>query len=890
MALSAGTRLGPYEILSPLGAGGMGEVYRAHDTRLDRTVAIKVLPEALAADSQFRERFDREAKAISQLNHPHICTLYDIGSQDGTDFLVMEYLDGETLADKLAKGPLPLDQALRYAIEIADALDKAHRTGITHRDLKPGNIMLTRTGTKLLDFGLAKTDVPAMAGTSLSMLPTTPPSLTARGTILGTFQYMAPEQIEGEQADARTDLFAFGVVLYEMLTGKKAFAGKTQASLFGAILKEEPPPISTIDPLTPPLLDRVVKKCLAKDPDNRWQTAHDLLDGLRWVAEGAHDLVAAAPAAGRATRERVAWTVVAVLAAAAIALGIPYLRSASSDVHPIRFSVSLPENARLNTNTVPVVSPDGRRVAFIANRVGGEALLWVRALDALEAQPLPGTENALVPFWSPDSRTLGFFAAGKLKTIDAAGGSVQSLCDAIDGRGGTWNRDGVIVFAPDATGGLFRVPAAGGQPTPVTTPDVTRSETAHRLPAFLPDARHFLFSASPSNTIWLGSLDSKETTRLLNADSQAQYAAPGYLLFGRQGTLFAQPFDAGRATLTGDAVPIAEQLAFGASVNYLGFSVSDSGVLAYRSGTPNTRTQLTWFDRTGKTLGPTAQPGLYRNPTLSPDGTRVAVEATDPQSRTEDIWVVELARGVTSRFTFDPGNDIYPVWSPDGSRLMFGSDRESDVFNLYQKRADGVGSEQQVLKSPAEMVPNSWSPDGRALVYRTRPGGSSGVFNLGILPLVGDRKPHLFEASRAVQVTGQVSPDGRWLAYHSLESGRYEVYVQSFPAPGAGKWQISKDGGANSRWRGDGRELFYYALDGRLMAVLIAGSTGLEVGAAIPLFEARMLNGPVPLGGFKQQYDVTRDGQRFLLTVPLEETAASPITVVLNWTAALEKK
>ena len=651
----------------------------------------------------------------------------------------MEYLDGETLADKIAKGPLPLDQALRYAIEIADALDKAHRAGIVHRDLKPGNVMLTKGGTKLLDFGLAKTGAPAVVGASLSMLPTTPPNLTAQGTILGTFQYMAPEQLEGQDADARTDIFAFGAVLYEMLTGKKAFEGKSHASLIGAIMHSEPPPLSVVQPLAPRSLDRIVRACLAKDADDRIQSARDVVLQLTWVIEDDPGATAAGPSARRGDRERMAWALVAVATAAAIALGIPYFRHASTTDSPlVRFAVVPPQNVTFGTaggQSVPAISPDGRRVAFVATRAGS-SLLWVRALDSLEAQPLPGTENAAFPFWSPDSRAVGFFASdATLKTIDASGGPVRTLCNVPSGAagGGTWSPAGVIVFSSLAGGGLFTVPANGGTPAPITTPDASHGERAHRFPSFLPDGRHFLYWATPSNTILLGSLDSKETTRLLTADSQAVYVAPGSLLFVRQGTLLAQRFDARRATLTGDAVPVADSVLADAT-GAAAFAASSSGVLAYRTGTLGAPTQLTWVDRAGRPLGPVGQPGRYRNPALSPDGTRVAVEATDAQARTQDIWLVELARGVTSRFTFDPGNDIYPVWSPDGSRIMFGSDRGGGVFNLYQKRADGIGTDEPMLKSNVDMAPYSWSPDGRFVVYRTI---ASSAFNLGILPLAG---------------------------------------------------------------------------------------------------------------------------------------------------------
>jgi eukaryotic-like serine/threonine-protein kinase len=585
----------------------------------------------------------------------------------------------------------------------------------------------------------------------------------------------------------------------------------------------------------------------------------------------------------------VSWTLGTISTAVAIIFGTLYFDRPSVDVQPVQLSIVPPPNVRFNTSpdqTVAVVSPDGRQVAFVAAS-GGNSLLWVRALNTLEARPLAATAGAALPFWSPDSEAIGFFSGAQLYTIGVDGGSLLSVCSGVNnGRGGTWNVDGEIVFAATSNGttGLFKVSAAGGQPTLIAKVDNSRGDLSYRYPAFLPDGRRFLFLAFPSNAIWLGSLDSNETTRLFDVDSQVEYASPGYLLFRRQGRLVAQPFDVSGAKLTGAAVPIAEGLATDAN-GYAAFSVSENGVLAYRTGAGEPVTQLSWFDRSGTRVGIVASPAQHRDPVLSPDDTRLAVEITDPQSRTQDIWIVDLKRDVTSRLTFDPANDIYPVWSPDGRQIVFSSDRGNGVFNLYQKRADGVGNDEAVVKSTQDMVPYSWSPDGSALVYRTRPG----VINLGILPLVGDRKPYLFDPSKVTQGTGQVSPNGRWLAYHSIESGRYEVYVQSFPTRGAGKWQVSKDGAANARWRGDGRELFYYALDGQLMAAPITGATTVEVAAPIALFPARMLNGPTPVYPFRQQYDVTRDGQRFLLNVPVEEAASLPITVMINWTATLKK-
>ncbi|HSS45480.1 MAG TPA: protein kinase, partial [Thermoanaerobaculia bacterium] len=555
MTLAAGTRLGPYEITGALGAGGMGEVYRARDTRLERTVAVKVLPSHLSASPEVRQRFEREAKTISQLSHPHICALYDVGREGDTEYLVMELLEGETLSERLAKGPLPLEQTLRYGIETADALDKAHRQGIVHRDLKPGNVMLTKSGVKLLDFGLAKAMAPPAPRGSLTALPTQQ-GLTQEGTILGTFQYMAPEQLEGKETDTRSDIFAFGAVLYEMATGRKAFSGSSQASLITAIMSSEPASISSVQPMTPPALDRVVKTCLAKDPDDRWQTAHDVMLQLKWIAEGGSQAGVPGPiVARRKSRERLAWGMAAVafLMALAAVSAFLYLQDRREAPRMVRSSILLPEKLRFDLGTVPVaVSPDGRRIAFAASDAEGKKLLWVRSLDALSAQPLAGTDGACCPFWSPDGRFLGFFASGKLKKVEASGGPAQTLCDAPNNRGGTWNRAGEIAFAPAARDPIQRVPSSGGAATPATKLDSSRGEISHRWPFFLPDGRHFLYFAmgafygpkAVSNGIYVGSLDSQERRLLLRADSNVAYAPPGYLLFLRERTLMAQPFNA----------------------------------------------------------------------------------------------------------------------------------------------------------------------------------------------------------------------------------------------------------------------------------------------------------------------------------------------------------
>jgi eukaryotic-like serine/threonine-protein kinase len=893
MAILSGKRLGPYEILSAIGAGGMGEVYRARDTRLDRTVAIKVLPTHLADRSELRERFEREARTVASLNHPHICTLYDIGHQDGTDYLVMEYLEGETLAQRLAKGPLPLDQVLQYAIEIADALDKAHRKGVTHRDLKPGNIMLTKSGTKLLDFGLAKLKA-APTASPLSQLPTANDTITAQGAILGTLQYMAPEQLEGKEADARTDIFAFGAVVYEMATGKKAFEGKSQASLIAAILEREPPAMSALQPMTPPQLDRVVKKCLAKEPEKRWQAASDVCDELTWIAEGGSQAGVPAPTIalrkGPLRNIRVAWSVAAIIViiAALVAGAFWYFRRAPQDAQTMRFFVSLPDTWSLATagsTGAPnplAVSPDGHRVAFLAKSADGKYLLWVRSLDTLAAQGLTGTDGAAHPFWSPDSRFLGFFAGGKLKKIEVSGGPPVTLCDAPNDRGGAWSQDGVIVFAPGYPAALQKVSASGGVSTAATV--LGQGETAHVRPFFLPDGRHFLYrvyvSSAGAGPIFVASLDSAERKLLLSADSANVLYTQGHLLFLRETTLMAQPFDTRRLLLTGEAFPIAEQIQTQATPPSGVFSASGNGVLAYQTGTGAAGSQLAWFDRSGKQIGALGDSAVYGDLELSPDSKRASVSVPDQAGKGRDIWVYDVARGLRTRFTFDPADELESIWSPDGSRVVFNSRRKGHL-ELYQKASSGAGAEEALLEDNLDKYPVSWSPDGRFILYIGT--GTTTGNDLFVLPLSGDRKPFPFLNTQFNEGPGQFSPDGRWVVYASNESGRYEVYVAPFPGPG-GKWQISTSGGVWPRWRHDGTEIFYLGLDNKLMAAAVNGKgASFEVGAVKPLFATRTTF------GFRYSYDVSPDGQRFLINTVPEQATSAPITVVLNWTAGLKK-
>jgi eukaryotic-like serine/threonine-protein kinase len=887
VALQPGTRLGAYDVLALIGAGGMGEVYKARDTRLDRVVALKVLPAHVASDPDLRQRFDREARAVAALNHPHICTLHDIGSQDGIAFLVMEYLEGETLADKLAKGPLPIDQALRYAIEIADALDKAHRQGITHRDLKPGNIMLTKGCAKLLDFGLAKAGAPIIAATGLSMLPTTPPGLTAQGTILGTFQYMAPEQLEGQEADARTDMFAFGAVLYEMLTGKKAFEGKSQASLIAAILDREPPPISTLKPLMPPALDRVVHKCLAKDADARWQSARDLHDELQWIQQNASE---GAPTASDAARvksgERRLWmaaTVTVVAASALAAVAFVLFRETPRVEPPLHLSIALPENTSVRSLAL---SPDGRSLV-IAATIGSQYHLWLRTLGASDLRPLAGTDNARVPFWSPDSRFIGFFAEGKLKTMPATGGPAQVLCDAALGKGGSWNRDGVILFAASPADPIYRVAAAGGPCTPITKPT---SGTFHNFPEFLPDGQHFFYvvggDEDSQRGVYLASLADSVGRRVLADVSSVAYVLPSAgnpsssVLFLRENTLMALPFNPTTLQPAGDVFPIATQASRSNSPPQMAASAATNGALAYlvNGESVSGNLQLSWRDRLGKELTKETESSSINSVGLSPDAKTIAT-ARGPQYGLV-IWLRELGRESESRFS---GSSSAPVWSPDSSHVVFSASRGRSVSDLYSKDPGG-SQEELVLQTGNSKSPSDWSPDGHYLVYTEVDPKTLGDIWLLPDPLskTAERKPVPFLRTPFDESHGQVSPDGRWIAYASNESGQYEIYVRPFPS-GEGRWQVSTRGGVQPRWRHDGQELFY--LEGlvprfRLMAAPITAWPRPPVGSPKLLFDIHV-GTQVPTSN-TFSYSPSADGQRFLVSeIPAD--VQTTLDVLVNW-------
>jgi Tol biopolymer transport system component len=891
LALAARTRLGPYEILSPLGAGGMGEVYRARDTRLERAVAIKVLPRHLSASADLRERFEREAKTISRISHPHICALYDVNREGETEYLVMELLEGETLSARLERGALPPEQALRYAVEIADALDFAHRQGIVHRDLKPANVMLTKFGVKLLDFGLAKALGPDGPVESVTSAPTAV-NVTREGTFLGTWPYMAPEQLEGREVDARTDIFAFGTVLYEMATGRTAFSGTTQASLIGSILHTEPPPISMAQPMTPPALDRVVKTCLSKDADDRFQTAHDLRLQLQWIAEGGSQADVPVPVvARRRSRQRLAWAAAAAATLAALALALLLLARPREALHMVQSSILPPEKSAFVFDGGPMaLSPDGRRLAFLAPTAEGKNLLWVRPLNGMAAQPLAGTDGAGYPFWSPDSRFLGFFAGGKLKKIDASGGPPQVLCDAQSGRGGTWNREGVILFSPSLRDALQRVSSAGGSPAPASEFDASKQEYSHRFPFFLPDGRHFLYLAQAMQVgqigeqeVCIGSLESKERRCLLRANSNPVFApaapgaASGHILFSRERTLLAQPFDARRLRLSGEAFPVGEQVQYFANFGFGVFTASDNGILAYQASGAGSITQVVWLDRSGKRLDVLGPPADYLRPRLSRDGRRVAIDVGDPQTGRFDIWIYDLARRVPTRFTFE-ADSVFPIWWPDDSRIVFQSNRKGQSA-LYQKVSSGTGNEELLVQEGGLKVPTDLSSDGRFLAYHVIDNKTK-TWDLGLYS-VAEKKTSVFLSTPAAEVNGRFSPDGRWIAYQSDESGTVEVYVRPFSGHG-GKWQISTAGGTQPVWNRNGKEIFYVSPDNKLMAVDVKADSGFETGPPRALFDVHLKS----VNGWK--YDVSPDGQRFLANTVIE-VKANPITLVLNWAADAKK-
>ncbi len=877
----------------------MGQVFRARDTKLNRDVALKVLPDSFANDADRLARFTREAQTLASLNHPHIAAIYGLEESGGVRALVMELVEGDDLSQRIARGAIPFDEALPIAKQIAEALEAAHEQGIIHRDLKPANIKVRADGTvKVLDFGLAKAMDPATGSpSSASMSPTiTTPAMTQAGMILGTAAYMSPEQARGSTVDKRADVWAFGVVLWEMLTGSRLFEGATVSDTLASVLKTEPD-WSALAQTTPPAKRRLLRRCLEKDRKRRLDSAADArleIDEALTVPSTT-DAAAQPRSAPRSTR--FAWVVAAtaVLAAAALALpAVRYLRETSPASDAVSFDILPPENTQFGgpefggtgDATQVAVSPDGRQIVFVAKAESGYQL-WLRPIGTVTARAIPGTQDGTYPFWSPDSRSVGFFAGGKLKKVQIGGGPAIALCDAPAGRGGSWNRDNVIVFAPSAAGeGISRVSSAGGAPVPMSALDTAYGESSHRWPHFLPDGRHFLYTATvgtccpPSKParVRIGVLDGPETAVLFDVESSAAYAS-GYLLFNRLGALMAQPFDPISRQLTGDGVPLTENVGWEGS-RYASFSVSNTGVLLYASPLARGATQLPWLDREGKTLGTVGEVSTYVNPAVSRDDRDVAVQVVGASQR-GDVWILN-AEGKQTRMTFDPAGSGAPIWSPDGLRIAFAGIRQG-AATLRQKLVSGAADEEELVNKQGSVTPTDWSADGRFVAYtRTGTGGSNDIW---VLPLSGDRKPFAFVQTAANEAGATFSSDGRWIAYTFTDqtNARIDVYVRPFP-PSSGQFQISKNGGNFPRWRADGKELFFVAPDGTMMAVDIDTTRQVEAGVPRALFKRAAL---VSVRG--RPYDVSKDGKRFLVNLPPEESAPAPMTVVVNWLATIQQ-
>jgi eukaryotic-like serine/threonine-protein kinase len=864
----------------------MGEVYRAFDPNLNREVAIKVLPVAYSADRDRLARFEQEAQAAGSLNHPNILTIHHIEAHDSAPYIVSELLEGETLRERMSGAALPHRKAIDYALQTAHGLAAAHEKGIVHRDLKPDNLFITKDGrVKILDFGLAKL-LGAFDGTQSQTEVPTKRVDTDSGVVMGTVGYMSPEQLRGKTADHRSDIFSFGAILYEMLSGRRAFRGESTADTISAILREDPPELSATNKNINPALERVVNHCLEKNPEERFHSARDLAFAIEALSGSAGSsgsnttVLASLPPSRKKKRELLAWAVAGFFLITSALLAWLYFQGAPVTERPVRFAIATPERSTEVSN--PVISPDGQTLVFLAHS-DGKRFLYTRSLGALQTQRLAGTEDAISPFWSPDSRYIAFFSNNQLKKIDVTGGPAQTLCHVQSAYGGAWNQHGEILISFD-TKGINRVSSAGGAPTQLLKLDESRKELAQAWPAFLPDGRHFLYQSwtgrSDESAIFVTSIDGGDRKLLLKADSSPLYASPGYLLFSRGTTLMAQPFDAGKLQLSGEPFPVAEPVFYNLSNSFSGVSVSENGTLAFLSSNSSNR-QLVWVDRNGTPLGPMGPTGEYNDIVLSRDGKRLALQRL--VGGNSDIWLMDLTRGVVSRFTFDSTAEDNPVWSPDGKLIAFsaGHTAGDTIFNLYQKISTGAGNQEVLLKSDRSKEATDWSSDGRFIIFQAyAPKTGSDIW---ALPLFGEPKPYPLIETEFEEGQAHFSPDGRWFAYASNESGRSEVYVQSFPQTG-GKWLISSAGGSQPLWRRDGKELFYVSPDKTLMAVDINAGPTFETSTPKPLFATQVSAYNAP-----SRYVVTADGQRFLINAPAEEISQTPITVVMNWTAGLKK-
>ena len=896
MSLTPGKRLGPYEIIAPLGAGGMGEVFRARDTRLDRDVAVKVLSRHLSDNSEVRARFEREAKTVSSLNHPHICTLHDVGREGDTDYLVMELVEGETLAERLAKGVLPAADVLEFGVQIADALDQAHRAGVIHRDLKPGNVMLTKSGAKLMDFGLARAtgmEGPApessLTQPAPSQSPTIAAPLTAEGSILGTFQYMAPEQLEGTEADARADLWALGCVLYEMATGRRAFAGKSQASLIGSIMGSEPVPLSQVAPLTPPGLERLVEACLAKDPTDRLQSAHDIRIQLAWLAEGGSQAGVPVPvAARRRSRERLAWMLAAVLALVALGTGWFAWNEVSEPERVFKFNVVPPKGIEPvfsgEATTCLTISPDGNWITFVASDQDGRDVLWLRRIDELEPRAIDGSADATSPFWSPDSRHVAFFSGGKLKKASVTGAPPLSLCDVQNNpRSGSWNRDGVIIFSPSSLDVVHRVPAAGGTPEPLTELDEAKGETTHRWATFLPDQNHFLYMSGShttgleeeGNAIYVSSLDAPKERKLVFLARSNVFHSLGHLLYVRDEVLVAQEWDEKKLEVVGDPFPVVDGITYSQNHFRSLFSVADNGMLIYYPGSVGDPVELVRLDRAGNEVAQIGEPALFTRMGVSPDGGRLALAIDDPATGYSDIWIHDIVRNVRSRFTFGPLSEDFPVWSPDGATLFFTMfESVSPSPHIYRKHLTGTAAEEALVTGDGWKAPIGISLDGRLLAYSVFEMSATSNSNVLTLDLEKGGDSTTFLADSYNEFGGRFSPDGTKMVYVTNASGRLETYVATFPEPER-RWQISNNGGWPLVWTSDGKEIIIRS-EGKVVSVGVEGTANdLVIGAPVLLFDS-------------SRYDllrVTPDGRSFFATKLPPDTGTDTITFVSNWMA-----